>query len=54
MVAEKTERNEALYNDFKSQKFSLLELQTKYQLTASRIYMIVNRMRDREVIENGK
>ena len=42
---EMPERNEALYNDWKSKNFKTWELIAKYHLSAARIYFIVNRMR---------
>lgn len=41
---EQDQRNEALYNDWKSKSFKMWELVAKYHISANRIYFIVNRM----------
>ena len=42
--SEQPERNEALYNDWKSGEMKMWELVAKYHISATRIYFIVNRM----------
>jgi hypothetical protein len=39
------ERNEGLYNDWKSKTFKMWELVAKYHLSVNRIYFIVNQMK---------
>jgi Mor family transcriptional regulator len=41
---EMIDRNEELYNDWKSGKMKMWELVAKYHLSATRIYFLVNRM----------
>lgn len=46
---EKKERNQALYTDFKSGKFMIIDLVAKYRISTSRIYQIVNRMQRKDL-----
>ena len=46
------ERNEALYADWKTGKFKMWELVSKYHISANRIYFIVNRMRIEDALPN--
>lgn len=40
-------RNKNLVRDYLSGKFTLVELVTKYRITATRIYQIINRDREK-------
>jgi Mor family transcriptional regulator len=48
ITPEEKERNKQLYEDYKSGKFSLVGLVTKYQITPTRIYQIIAREKKRE------
>jgi Mor family transcriptional regulator len=40
---EETERNEKLFKEWTSKKYSIVELVTKYQISTARIYQIIKR-----------
>jgi len=47
---EKPERNEALFNDWKTKKFTSAELVAKYGVSTKTLYQIINRQRMLEVV----
>lgn len=49
---EMPERNEALYNDWKTGNYKMWELVAKYHISANRIYFIINRMRLQDAMPN--
>lgn len=40
-----TDRNEALYRDYKSGKFTGAELVAKYKISAARVYYIIDKQK---------
>jgi Mor family transcriptional regulator len=44
---EETKRNTELYKDYKSGKFSTVDLVSKYRISSARIYKIIGRERER-------
>lgn len=45
----KDKRNETLYRDFNSGKFTVVQLVHDYRISSARIYAIVNRMKLQDI-----